>query len=170
MASLGPYTGRYASVSLSSVGSTGVVVNSLGHWDVAITFDEMDASVFGSVWKQDLFGMQGWTGKVDGFMSISTVAGSTGQYELMTRMFAQTKIQDIKFYLDSTNSGSTDVIFWMPNCATQNANYSTDYGCYIGNLANAIDKNGLASISFDVTGFGAIALYCKTSSQAALVA
>ena len=167
----GPYTGRYACISLTT-GST-APVEMLGKWDITIAFDDIDASVFGSVWKSSLNGMQGWTGKFDGFYAISTSAGTTGQFALQAAAFAQTKLQNFRFYLNSTLDGSTDALFWMPhyssNVANRTAvavtNYATDAGAYIGNVAVGQDKSGLATVSYDVKGYGPIALFFNTSSQ-----
>jgi len=158
-----PYTGRYASIRLSS-GTTSVEM--LGKWDITISFDDIDASVFGTVWKQDMCGMQGWTGKFDGFYAVSTAVGSSGQYTLQAAALAQTKLQNIRFYLNSTGDGGSTAYFFMPNYSTDVSTYSTDNGCYISNVSIGQDKAGLASVSYDIQGYGGLALYFNTSSQA----
>ncbi len=166
----GPYTGRYASVrvSTSALLYSSPAVEMLGKWDITITFDDIDASVFGSVWKKNLNGMQGWTGKFDGFYSVSTAIGSSGQAVLQQTAFDQTKIQDIRFHLNSTGDGSTGVYCWIPNCVSSHAevtNVSTTAGAYIGNMAIGQDKSGLGTVSYDVKGFGPIGLFFVTSSD-----
>jgi len=164
-----PYTGRYASIRLST-GTTSVEM--LGKWDLTIAFDDIDASVFGTVWKANMNGQQGWTGKFDGFFAVTT---SSGQYALQTAALAQTKLQNIRFYMNSTGDGtsSTEQLFFMPhyssNVATTGGaavtNYESDAGAYISNVSIGQDKGGLASVSYDVQGYGALALYIGTSSQ-----
>jgi hypothetical protein len=165
-----PYTGRYASIRLSS-GTTSVEM--LGKWDLTIAFDDIDASVFGTVWKQDMCGMQGWTGKFDGFYAVSTAAGSSGQYTLQAAALAQTKLQNLRFYLNSTGDGGSTSYFFMPHYSSNVANsasvavtnYATDAGAFISNVSVGQSKDGLASVSYDVQGYGALALYFNTSSQ-----
>lgn len=161
MATAGPYTGRYASITVSS--STPIQL--MGRWEISIAFDEIDASSFGTTWKKNMYGMSGWSGRFDGFLDVSTAVGSTGQYALLFAALNQTKQQTLRLYLNSSASPSTDVLFWMPNCSTDVVNYSTDAGAYIGTFTNSVDKNGLAAISFDFTGYGPLAMYKNTSSQ-----
>lgn len=162
MATPGPYAGRYASITVTS----STPIDLMGAWNISIAFDEIDASSFGTTWKKSMYGMSGWSGSFNGFLTLSTVTGSTGQVALLLAAINQTKQQSLKLFLNSTAGPSTDVAFWMPNISTDNANYSTDAGAYIGSFNNAVDKNGLATISFDFTGYGPLALFCKTSSQA----
>jgi len=171
----GPYTGRYASIKATTAGTamayTATAVEMLGKWDIVINLDTVDASVFGSVWKKNLCSMQGWSGKFEGFYSVSTAAGSTGQMILQQAALDQTKIQDIRFHLNSTGDGSTGVYCFIPNfCSshTDVSNYSTTAGCYIGNIGIGQDKAGLATISFDIKGYGPLGLFCVTSSDATL--
>jgi hypothetical protein len=162
MATVGPYTGRYASITVTS----STPIDLMGRWEITIAFDEIDASSFGTTWKKSMYGMSGWSGRFDGFLTLSTVTGSTGQLTLLNAAINQTKQQTLRLYLNSSSlATSTDVLFWMPNCSTDIANYSTDAGAYIGTFANSIDKNGLATISFDFTGYGPLAMCKNTSSQ-----
>jgi hypothetical protein len=158
-----PYTGRYASIRLTTGTTT---VEMLGKWDITIAFDDIDASVFGTVWKANMNGMQGWTGKFDGFFAAATSAGSSGQYTLQAAALAQTKLQNIRFYLNSTGDGGSTEYFFMPNYSTDISTYSTDNGAYISNVSVSQVKDGLASVSYDIQGYGGLALYFNTSSQA----
>jgi len=163
----GPYTGRYACIK-ATTDSTAMAyganaVEMLGKWDITIALDTVDASVFGSVWKKNLCSMQGWTGKFEGFYSVSTVALSTGQMILQKAALDQTKIQEIRFYISSTKDGSTVAYCLMPNYSaspTDVTNYSTSAGCYIGNISVGQDKSGLGTISYDIKGYGPIGLFC----------
>ncbi len=170
----GPYTGRYASIKFSTADAmayTATAVELLGKWDVVIALDTVDASVFGSVWKKSLCSMQGWTGRFEGFYSVSTAAGSTGQMVLQQSALDQLKIQNIRFYLNSTGDGSTGAYCLIPNyCSshTDVSNYSTTAGCYIGNISIGQDKAGLATVSYDIKGYGPLGLFLVTSSDATL--
>lgn len=170
----GPYTGRYASIKFSTADAmawTATAVELLGKWDVVISLDTVDCSVFGSVWRKNLCSMQGWTGKFEGFYSVSTEAGSTGQMVLQQAALDQLKIQNIRFYLNSTGDGSTGAYALIPNyCSshTDVSNYSTTAGCFLGNMAISQSKDGLASISYDIKGYGPIGLFLVTSSDATL--
>lgn len=152
-----PLTGRVASIRIGGLasGAVGTVINNLGHWEIAISFDELDASVFGTVWKKNMTGMQGWTGTVEGFLDPSTAANTqiTG---LLNSALDATKIQDIRFYLQ-TSSG----LFFMPDYTTYGAAESTacDAGAYISNVRISHDKNGLASASYNILGYGALGLF-----------
>lgn len=159
-----PISGRYASVriqgAVSSSDDPGIIVDNLGHWEVAINFDELDASVFGTVWKKNMTGMQGWSGSIEGFFDPSTTTSK--QIEgLMNAALDATLIQDFRFYLE-TSSG----LFLMPHYSTcaGSTNYSTDAGAYISNVRVAHDKSGLASASYSVLGYGPLALFSGASS------
>lgn len=151
-----PISGRYASVKLSgstATGAAGTSIANLGHWEVAISFDELDASCFGTIWKKNMTGMQGWTATVEGFFDPATDANTqiTG---LLDKALDATLVQDIRFYLQ-TSSG----MFFMPNWTAMGISTSTDTGAYISNVRITHDKNGLASASYNVLGYGALALF-----------
>jgi len=150
-----PLSGRIASVRIggTTAGAPGTTINNLGHWEVAITFDELDASVFGTVWKKNMTGMQGWTGAIEGFFDAATSDG-TQIVNLMNAALDATKVQDIRFYLE-TSSG----MFFSPNYSAMGVSTSTEEGAYISNVRIAHDKSGLASASYNVLGYGALALF-----------
>ena len=157
---VGPYNGRFAAVKFSTV-----TIECLGSWNINMDTDLLDASVFGTVWGKSKLGQIKWSGSVTGFYSISTAAGSTGQYTLVNDAINQTFVQDIRFYLNSTGDGSSTDYFFMPNYTTAGTNYSTSYGAYIGNVKIGQEKNGLASVSYDVVGDGALALYAISTTN-----
>ncbi len=156
-----PLSGRYASVRIGGTvtsapaggGSIGTVIGNLGHWEIAISFDELDASVFGSVWKKSMTGMQQWSGTVEGFFDTSTAANAQ-ILGLLNPALDATLIQDIRFYLQ-TSSG----LFFMPNYTSFGTTTSTDDGAYISNVRISHDKTGLASASYNVLGYGELALF-----------
>src|SRR5512139_3939668 len=106
MATAGPYTGRYASITVT----TSSPIDLMGTWNLTIAFDEIDASSFGTTWKKTMYGMSGWSGNFTGFLTLSTVVGSTGQYAVLNAALSQTKQQTLKLFINSSNSASTDVL------------------------------------------------------------
>ena len=133
-----PLMGRYASIKKGSV-----LVQNLGKWTLDIKMDEIDTSVFGSVWGKKIPGMQSWTGSIEGFYD---PADSTGQKALQDAALAATKLTDIRFYIDSTN-------YWTPDVTGE-----SDAGAYISSVSVGHDKAGVASITMAVIGYGKIAL------------
>jgi len=134
-----PLRGRYASVK---IGST--LIQNLGKWGIGVTTDEIDASVFGTTWKQTMTGYQGWSGSLEGFYD---VADTTGQLALQNAMLSATKVTDIRFYIDSTS-------YWTPDVTND-----SDAGCYVSSMNIEHDKAGIASVSFNVVGYGQLGLY-----------
>ena len=133
-----PLMGRYASIKKGSV-----LVQNLGKWTLDIKMDEIDTSVFGSVWGKKIPGMQSWTGSIEGFYD---PADSTGQKALQDAALAATKLTDIRFYIDSTS-------YWTPDVTGE-----SDAGAYISSVSVGHDKAGVASITMAVIGYGKIAL------------
>jgi len=130
--------GRYASIKKGST-----LVQNLGKWTLNIKMDEIDTSVFGSVWGSKVPGMQSWTGTLEGFYD---PADTTGQKVLQDAALAATKLTDIRFYIDSTS-------YWTPDVTGESA-----AGAYISGLDVAHDKAGVASVTMNVIGYGKIAL------------
>lgn len=156
-----PLSGRYASIRVggSTAGSDlGETIECLGHWEISIAGDELDASCFGTVWKKNMAGMKGWTGTIEGFFNPSTAA-DTQITSLMDAALTATKLNDIRFYLQ-TSSG----LFFMPLYTATDTppgveSASTEFGAYISNIRITHDKNGLAGAAYNVTGYGALGLY-----------
>lgn len=142
-----PLQGRYASVYLGDK-STGKLVESLGTWTIEFSLDEIDVSVFGSVWKKNITGMQGWRGTLAG---IYDVADTTGQTVLREASLAATKVTNIRFYVNSTS-------YWSPNI-TGDSDSDAAAGCYIGTVSVTHDKAGVAQITMNVLGFGPLKYY-----------
>ena len=155
-----PLTGRNCSVRLST---DWTIIDNLGHWEITIANDELDASVFGTVWKANMIGMQGWSGTVEGFFDTST-ATNKQIAGLMDASLKATKIQDIRFHLSTG-------LFWMPNFTTliistgDGDSTACDQGAYISNIRVTADKNALISASFNVVGYGALGLFTSTAAM-----
>lgn len=133
-----PLMGRYASVKKGSN-----LIQNLGKWTIDIKMDEIDTSVFGSVWGKKIPGMQSWTGSMDGFYD---PADTTGQKAIQDAALAATKLTDIRFYIDSTS-------YWTPDVTGE-----SDAGAYITSVNVSHDKAGVASVTMSVVGYGKIAL------------
>lgn len=133
-----PLMGRYASIK---IGST--LVENLGRWTLNIKMDEIDTSVFGSVWGKKIPGMQSWTATVEGFYD---PGDTNGQKALHDAAVAATKLQNIMFYIDSTSA-------WQP--ATDD---ETAAGAYISAIDINHDKAGVAAITMNIIGYGKIKL------------
>ena len=159
-----PRSGRYASIRIST-GTTAGLIDLLGHWEISMDLDQIDASKFGTVWKVPVPGMQGWSGTIEGFYEAATSSGNFNQNYLQYCMVNATKIQDVRFYIDSSNNSSSWQTFIIPNMSTKLAGYSTNAGAYITGSRITQDKGGLASMSLDLLGHGP--LCCVLTSEAA---
>lgn len=166
----GPFNGRFISIVLASVlPASTAKIEGMGRWNIGITSAELDDSEFGTVWGGSVNGIQKWAGAFSGLFKFSTTAGSTGVYHALQVAFDQTKVQDIKFFLETTvaaSAASSGPLFFMPNWSTTWTNYSTNAGCYLSNVQISADLNGLATLAFDVRGNGPIALASGTSVAA----
>jgi hypothetical protein len=133
-----PLMGRYAAIKISTT-----LVENLGKWTLDLSGSEIDVSAFGDVWEKKMPGMQGWTASIEGMYD---PADTDGQAILIAAKLAATKIQNIRFYVDSTS-------YWTPNLTS-----NTLAGCYIQNVSINHDKAGVAQITMNVLGYGAIVL------------
>ncbi len=133
-----PIMGRYATVKIGTN-----LIQNLGRWTLNIRMDEIDVSVFGTVWGKTIPGMQKWTATAEGFYD---PADATGQQDSFTDALAANKITDIRFYLDSTS-------YWAPDQSD-----STYNGGYITNVDINHDKAGVAALTMNISGFGKIKL------------
>jgi len=149
-------TGRYCCIKVGGASSDALVEN-LGRWELTFNFDEMDATVFGSVWGKSLPGMIKWSGTAEGFFESDT--GSIQHAQILNKSLDASKVQDIRFFLQASSG-----LFWMPNCSTSGSAGDTDAGAYLSNIRIGADKNGLASLGFNILGYGPIALFNANSS------
>ena len=133
-----PLMGRYASVKIGSD-----LVANLSAWNIDINMDDIDVTVFGSVWKKSMPGFQGWSGGAEGFYD---PADTDGQQSLIDNALSATKITDIRFYIDSTS-------YWTPDLTTDTA-----AGCYINTVSVKHDKAGVAAVTLNIIGYGPLTL------------
>jgi len=154
-----PLSGRYCSVRWNEN-----IINSLGTWEIVINVDSAEVGEFGSVWKKTLPMMQGWSGTVTGFFDTNTSA----QHQLtalLKNSLQANKIQDIRFFPESSISveSGTTAMYFMP--AYTSVGSDTEAGAYITNVRVSADKNGLVSGSYDIIGYGPIALFISTGTM-----
>jgi hypothetical protein len=144
-----PFTGRYCAFKVN-----GATIRGVGSWRIAITTASIDASDFTTVWKKNLTGSVGWSGSVAGYFDGAT--DSTGMLlTLMKKGLQGDKIADIRFYLNTATS-----YFFMPQNTTEGASTaSTDAGAYIGNMSLEAGKDDIVRSTFDIQGYGPIALF-----------
>ena len=133
-----PLMGRYASIKLGTV-----LVENLGRWTLDIKMDEIDVSVFGTIWGRMIPGMQKWTATIEGFYD---PADTDGQKVIHDAAVAATKLTTIRFYIDSTS-------YWTPANTEDSAN-----GAFISSVSVNHDKAGVAALTMNVIGFGKISL------------
>lgn len=133
-----PLMGRYASIKLATA-----LVENLGSWRLSLTGTEIDVSAFGDTWEKKMPGMKGWTANMVGMYD---PADTDGQAVLATAWSNGTKVQNIRFYIDSTS-------YW-----TVASDESTAYGCYINSIDISHDKAGVAQVTLNVLGFGKLKL------------
>lgn len=133
-----PLMGRNASVKLGTN-----LIQNLGKWAINISMDTIDATAFGSVWKKEMPGFQGWSGSVEGYFDPSD---TSGQKVLMDAALAATLITNVKFFIDNTSGYVIDI--------TGDSNA----GMYITGVSISHDKAGVAQVTYSVVGYGGIAL------------
>ena len=150
-----PFTGRYCAFKIN-----GTTIRGVGSWRIAIATASIDASDFTTVWKKNLTGSVGWSASVSGYFDGAT--DSTGMLLTMVKKgFQGDKLQDARFYLNTATS-----YFWMPQHTTEGASTaSTDAGCYIGNMTFEAGKDDIIRSTFDIQGYGPIALFGSSTGQ-----
>lgn len=158
-------SGRYASVKFStSTAETPIIrpntLTYMASWDLAISLDTMDATYFGSVWKSNMVGMQGYSGSVTGFIDVTT---QTSQHNaLIDCAIEGFLIRNLWLHEGQTSSGN----FWAPNSYSTYGGvcYSGDNGMYISNLKIGASKDAINSLSFDFVGNGSLIYMAGGSS------
>lgn len=122
--------GNNAKVTL---GSNTVV--GMGNWKLSgITVDMLESTAFGDTAKQYMTGLLDY-GTVE-FGGLYDPADTTGQSILLSAMMNNSKIGNVRLYVDATS-------YWTPNVTAVSA-----AGFYVQNVPIGFDKSGLATISF----------------------
>jgi len=163
-------SGRYASLKYSTelagaAAAPGATVNYIGSWDLTISLDTMDATYFGSVWKDQDVGMQSWTASVAGYIDVTTE--SSHHNKLIDDSIEGRLVQDIRLHEGPTATGA----YWIPNAHSTygGADYSTDYGAYITNYRVTASKDGIHTVAFDLVGNGGL-IYLTGGSSYVVIA
>jgi hypothetical protein len=127
---MGFKAGNNAKVTL---GSNTVV--GMGNWKLnGITVDQLESTAFGDTAKQYMTGLVDY-GTVE-FGGLYDPADTTGQNVLVAAMLANTKVTNIRLYVDATS-------YWAPNITAVSA-----AGMYVTSVPIGFDKSGLGTISF----------------------
>lgn len=133
-----PLMGRFASIKIGSD-----LIKNMGRWTLDIRSDEIDVSAFGTVWGKMMIGMQRWTATLEGMYD---PADTTGQLALQNAEINATKLQDVRLYVNTTS-------YWAPASTDD-----TTAGCYVSGLNVVHDKAGVATVTFNLVGYGKLVL------------
>jgi len=128
-------SGRDASVKLGTY-----LIAEQGAWNMNLSADEIDTTVFGDTWGKTDIGMSKWSIDFNGFYDTD----DTYQNDLIDALIANdgTLQSTIRLYVDNTS-------YWTPGTDVTSGGRIT--GITIGH-----DKAGVASISFTVSGSGSV--------------
>jgi hypothetical protein len=122
--------GNYGKVTL---GANTVV--GMGTWELpGITTELLETTAFGDTAKQFVTGMLDY-GNVN-FSGLYDPADTTGQTILLSANLNNSKIANVRLYVDNTS-------YWTPNVTAVSA-----AGMYVNSVAISMDKSGLAQIKF----------------------
>lgn len=120
--------GHNAKVTLGA----GLVVG-MGNWKLdGITVDLLESTAFGDTAKQYMTGLLDY-GKVS-FGGLYDPADTTGQNVLVSAMLNNSKIGNIRLYVDNTS-------YWTPNVTAVSA-----AGMLVQSIPIGMDKSGLGTI------------------------
>ena len=107
----------------------------MGNWKLdGITTDLLESTAFGDTAKQFMTGLVDY-GTIS-FSGLYDPADTTGQAVLLAANLSNTKITDLKLYVDNAS-------YWTPNVTALSA-----AGVYVTSVAIGIDKSGLGTIDF----------------------
>jgi hypothetical protein len=107
----------------------------MGSWKLnGITVDQLETTSFGDTAKQFITGLVDY-GSVE-FGGLYDPADTTGQKVLVDAMLANTKVTNIRLYVNDTS-------YWCPNITSVSA-----AGMYVTAVPIGLDKSGVGTISF----------------------
>lgn len=116
-----------------TLGSNTVV--GMGNWKLeGITVDLLESTAFGDTAKQYMTGLLDY-GTVS-FGGLYDPADTTGQNILISAMLNNSKVANIRLYVDNTS-------YWTPNVTEVSA-----AGFYVQSVPIGMDKSGLGTIEF----------------------
>lgn len=129
--------GNLAKVTLGTVTVVG-----MGNWKLnGIAVDLLESTSFGDTAKQFMSGLLDY-GTIS-FGGLYDPADTTGQAILLSAQLNNSKIGNIRLYVDASS-------YWTPNVTALSA-----AGILIQNVAIGTDKGGLATIEFSAKCTGA---------------
>jgi len=127
---LAPLVGHNAKVTLGAD-----IVAGMGNWKLeGIQVDMLESTAFGDTAKQYVTGLLDY-GSVS-FGGLYDIADTTGQKTLISAMQNNSKIGNIRLYVNSAS-------YWTPNVTAVSA-----AGFYVGSCPIGFDKSGLGTIEF----------------------
>ncbi len=125
--------GNNAKVTLGTT-----VVVGMGNWKMTgITVDLLESTAFGDVAKSFMTGLLDFGGVT--FNGLYDVSNAGGQSTLLSAMMNNSKIANLRLYVNS-------VSYWVPDIT--HATQGSAAGVYINSCNIGIDKSGLATIDF----------------------
>jgi len=134
---MGFKAGNYAKVTL---GANTVV--GMGTWELpGISVDLLESTSFGDTAKEYMTGLLDY-GNVN-FGGLYDPADTTGQAILISANLNNSKIANVRLYVDNTS-------YWTPNVTV-----NSDAGMMVQSVSIGMDKSGLATIKFAGRATGA---------------
>ena len=107
----------------------------IGNWKLdGITVDLLESTAFGDTAKQYMTGLLDYGGV--SFGGLYDPADTTGQDVLLSAMLNNSKIGNIRLYVDASS-------YWTPNITVVSA-----AGFIVQSIPIGVDKGGLATIEF----------------------
>lgn len=129
---MGFKAGNKAKVTLGSDTVVG-----MGNWKFnGITVDQLESTAFGDTAKQFMTGLMDY-GQLS-FGGLYDPADTTGQNILMSAQLNNSKIANLRLYVDNTS-------YWVANVTGD-----SDAGAYITSCSIGMDKSGLGTIEFSL--------------------
>jgi hypothetical protein len=120
-------------------------VAGMGNWKMdGISVDQLEYTSFGDTAKKYITGLLDY-GTIS-FGGFYDPTDTTGQGALVSANFSNTKLTDVKLYINNTS-------YWTPNLTAD-----SDAGMYVTSFNIGIDKSGLGTIEFTGKATGPWAL------------
>jgi hypothetical protein len=133
------FTPRAGNVAKVVKGSSTVL--GMGNWKMdGISTDMLEYTSFGDTAKKYITGMLDY-GQIT-FSGFYDPADTTGQAVLISANLSNTKLNDIKLYIDNSS-------YWTANVTADSAS-----GAYVTSVSIGTDKSGLATIDFTLKATG----------------
>lgn len=139
------FNGRNARITVGSA-ETEKIIAEMSDWLINRQAAEIDTTAFGDGWSKSDVGMLSYSGSFKGSFDPTD---NEGQGVLKTAFESGDLINDIRFYIEYTDSVGGTLHYLAPRTGDEN-------GIRITGMDVAIDKGGVGSLSVSFTGSGAI--------------